>query len=77
MSFDGSLKVGKNSRNRIWGAVEVEVFLLPAVAPNQGADGDEVPVAAARVARAAAALGARKGLRKNRDVGLKADVPQL
>lgn len=42
----------KNSRNRIWIAVEVEGFLLPAVALNQATDGDEVPVAAALLARA-------------------------
>lgn len=47
------------------------------MAPNQGTDGDEVPVAAAVLAGAPAMLGARKGLRKYREVDVKADVPQL
>lgn len=49
VSFDSSLK---NGRNRIWIAVQVEVFLLPAMALNQATDGDEVPVAAALLAHA-------------------------
>lgn len=42
----------KNGSNRIWIAVEVKIFLLPAMAPNQATDGDEVPVAAALIAQA-------------------------
>lgn len=47
------------------------------MAPNQGTDGDEVPVAAAVLAGAPAMLEAGKGLRKNHAVDVKADVPQL
>lgn len=49
--------------------------LLLAMSLNEATDGDEAPVAAAVLAQMQAR--ARQALRKNCQVDLKADVPQL
>lgn len=53
--------------------------MLPAMALNQATDGGEIPVAAAFLAQRHSSNAESKGksLRKNCEVDVRADVPQL